>query len=229
MLILSTRIWKMIMVEIAGQTRRGRGRPQVRCDEDTRQLLIEAARQEFQANGYAGTCINDVAQRAGVSTKTMYRLIRNKADLLQRVISDTIGKFMIDFDAKALDAVPLSEAIERMLIAYGSLTLSDETIAMNRLIIRECGQFPEVATAFYEAAILRTTEAMAGWLRRQCERRLIALENPHTAAEMLRGMMVMEPQRAVMLGQRPVPDREEIVARAKQCTQLFLKGCIVRP
>ena len=217
------------MVEIAEQTRRRRGRPQIRSDEDTRKLLIEAARQEFQVNGYAGTCINDVAQRAGVSTKTMYRLIPNKADLLGRVISDTIGKFMIDFDAKALDALPLEDAVERMLIAYGSLTLSEETIAMNRLVIRECGQFPEVATAFYEAAILRTTKAMAEWLRRQCERGLIALEDPHVAAEMLRGMMIMDPQRAVMLGQRPAPGREEIVARAKQCMQLFLRGCLVKP
>src|SRR5271156_2086641 len=143
----------------------------------------------------------------------MYRLIPNKADLLQRVISDTIGRFMIDFDAEALDALPLSEAIERMLIAYGSLTLSEGTIAMHRLVIRECGQFPEVATAFYEAAILRTTEAIADWLRRQCERGLIMLQDPRLAAEMLRGMMIMDPQRAVMLGQRQVPDREEIVAK----------------
>ena len=53
----------------------------------------------------------------------MYRLIPNKADLLERVISDTIGGFMIDFDAAALDALPLSEAIERMLIAYGRTSL----------------------------------------------------------------------------------------------------------
>ena len=217
------------MIEIAEQTRRRRGRPQIRCDEDTRQLLIEAARHEFQANGYAGTCINDVAQRAGVSTKTMYRLIPNKGDLLERVFSVVIERFMIDFDAAALDALPLSEAIERMLIAYGSLTLSEETIAMNRLVIRECGQFPEVATAFYEAAILRTTKAMAEWLRRQCERGLIALEDPHVAAEMLRGMMIMDPQRAVMLGQRPAPSRDEIVARAKPCTRLFLRGCSAKP
>src|SRR6516225_1891402 len=136
------------MVEIAEQTRRRRGRPQIRCDEDTRQLLIEAARQEFQTNGYARTCINDVAQRAGVSTKTMYRLIPNKADLLQRVISDTIGRFMIDFDAKTLDALPLAEAIERMLIAYGSLTLSEETIAMNRLVIREYGCLLDATTPY---------------------------------------------------------------------------------
>ena len=135
---------------------------------------------------------------------------------------------MLDFDAEALDALPISEAIERMLVAYGSLTLSEETIAMNRLVIRECDQFPEVAAAFYEAAILRTTDAMADWLRRQCERGLITLEDPHIAAGMLRGMMIMEPQRAVMLGQRPVPRQDEIVARAKQCTRLFLQGCQVR-
>jgi hypothetical protein len=59
----------MDMVEIAEQTRRRRGRPQIRCDEDTRRLLIEAARREFQASGYAGTCINGVLQRAGLSTR----------------------------------------------------------------------------------------------------------------------------------------------------------------
>ena len=107
--------------------------------------------------------------------------------------------------------------------------MSEETIAINRLVIRECGQFPEVATAFYEAAILRTTGAMGDWLRRQCERGLITLEDPHVATEMLRGMMIMDPQRAVMLGQRPAPGRDEIVARAKQCTRLFLRGCSAKP
>src|SRR5271156_329627 len=105
----------MNMVQIAGQTRRPRGRPQIRCDDETRQLLVEAARQEFQTNGYARTCMNDVARRAGVSTKTVYRLIPNKADLLRRVISDTIGKFMLDVDAEALDTLPMSEGLERIL------------------------------------------------------------------------------------------------------------------
>jgi AcrR family transcriptional regulator len=213
------------MVQNAEQARRPRGRPQVRSDEETRGLLVEAARQEFQAKGYAGTCMNDVAQRAGVSTKTVYRLIPNKADLLRRVISDTIGMFMLNIDAEPMEAVPTSEALERILVAYGTLTLSDEVIAMNRLIIRECDQFPEIAAAFYEAAIQRTTDAMAGWLRRQCERGRIKLEDPQVVAGMLRGMMIMEPQRAVMLGRRIAPDYDEIVARAKQCARLFLKGC----
>jgi AcrR family transcriptional regulator len=81
----------------------------------------------------------------------VYRLIPNKADLLRQVISDTIGKFMLNIDAEPMEALPTSEALERILVAYGTLTLSDETIAMNRLIIRECDQFPEIAAAFYRS------------------------------------------------------------------------------
>jgi AcrR family transcriptional regulator len=218
----------MIMVEIAEQVRRTRGRPPIRSDEETRRLLIEAAADEFQANGYAGTCMAAVAQRAGVSTKTVYRLIPNKADLLTRVVSDRISQFVLEIDPDGLDSLPLPEALERMLIAYGTLTLSERTIAMHRLVIRESDQFPEVAAAFYETAIRRANDAMARWLRRQCERGLIALEDPQAAAGMLRGMMSMDPQRAVMLGQRAAPDQEEIAARAKQCARLFLDGCLVR-
>ena len=62
-----------------------------------------------------------VAERAGVSTKTMYRLIPTKADLFRSVVSDRISRFMLDIDAEALDALTLEEALERMLIAYGTL------------------------------------------------------------------------------------------------------------
>jgi hypothetical protein len=70
---------------------------------------------------------------------------------------------------------------------------------------------------------------MAGWLRRQRERGLIQLDDVHAAAGMLRGMMIMEPQRAVMLGQRATPDAGEIAARAKSSARLFLNGCAVAP
>ncbi len=216
------------MVQIAEQVRRPRGRPPMRSDEETRRLLIEAAAVEFETKGYAATCMADVAQRAGVSTKTVYRLIPTKADLLTRVVSDRIGQFMLEIDADALDALPTSEALERMLAAYGMLTLSQQSIAIHRLVIRECDQFPEVAAAFYQGAVRRANEGIAAWLRRQRDRGLIKLDDPDVAAGMLRGMMSMDPQRAVMLGQRDVPDADEVAARAKQCARLFLKGCLLR-
>jgi AcrR family transcriptional regulator len=215
----------MTVVQNAELVRRPRGRPPVRSDDETRRLVLEAASCEFRSKGYAATSMTDVAQRAGVSTKTMYRLIPTKADLLRGVVSERIGRFLLDFDADALDALPLAEALERMLLAYGKLTLDGETVEMTRLVLTEGDRFPEVAAAFYETAVVRTCEAMSAWLRRQCERGLIALDDVPAAAGMLRGMMIMEPQRAIMLGRRAVPDADAIAARAKQCAGLFLDGC----
>jgi hypothetical protein len=81
--------------------------------------------------------------------------------------------------------------------------------------------------------ILRSGDAaeaqmMTDWLCRQGEHGKIELEDTQTAVEMLRGMMVMDTQRAVMLGQRAVRDQAEITVRAKQCARLFLNGCVVR-
>jgi AcrR family transcriptional regulator len=218
----------MTMVEIAEQVRRSRGRPPIRSDEETRHLLIDAAAAAFEAKGYAGTCMADVAERAGVSTKTIYRLFPNKAELLTRVVSERIGQFMLEIDTDALDALPTAEALEHMLFAFGTLTLSERGIAMHHLVIRECVEFPEVATAFYESAIRRANEGIAAWLRRQCERGLIKVDDPRVVAGMLRGMMSMDPQRAVMLGQRSAPDVDEVAMRAKECARIFLNGCLVR-
>jgi len=216
------------MVQNAEQARRPRGRPPIRSDEETLGLLIAAACAEFEVNGYGGTSMAAVADRAGLSTKTVYRLIPTKADLLTRVVSVRIGQFMLEVDPAALDALPASEALERILIAYGTLTLGASSIAMHRLVICESDRFPEVAAAFYDSAIVRANEAITGWLTRQCERGVIRLEDPQMAAGMLRGMMSMEPQRAVMLCQRAIPSEEEIAARAKACARLFLNGCAAR-
>ncbi len=73
-----------------------------------------------------------------------------------------------------------------------------------RLVIAESDRFPEIATSFYETAIIGSNAAMEKWLTTQCERGLIHLEDPHMASGMLRGMMIMEPQRAAILRQLPL-------------------------
>jgi len=213
------------MLRTEERVRRPRGRPQVRPDEETVQLLIKAANAEFQRYGYAGTGIGAVAQRAGVSTKTLYRLIPTKADLFTLVVSDRIGRFMLAIDDRELDGLESAEALQCILVAYGRLTLSAETITINRLVLGESDRFPEIAAAFYEHAIVRTTSRISNWLERETERGRLRVVDPLAAAGMLRGMMAMEPQRAVMLGQRPAPEIEEINARAKACVDLFLNGC----
>ncbi|MBB3145896.1 AcrR family transcriptional regulator [Phyllobacterium trifolii] len=215
------------MVVIHKIEKRPRGRPQVRCDDDTRNLIVEAANAQFHESGYAAVSISAIAQNAGVSTKTLYRLFPTKADLFACMISARIGRFLLAVDPAGHINDDLGVGLEHVLIAYGMLTLSDDTIGIMRLVIGESDRFPELAASFYERAIVRTNTLMEAWLREQVERGRIKLDDPHAASGMLRGMMVMEPQRAAMLRQKSAPNVEEIVARAKMCADLFLKGCAI--
>ncbi|TPL11501.1 TetR/AcrR family transcriptional regulator [Mesorhizobium sp. B2-4-14] len=202
-----------------------RGRPQLRSDEETRQFVVTAARQEFNASGYARASMSRIAERAGVSTKTMYRLIPTKAELFRSVISDRISRFILELDEAHLDMLPIEEALEQILIAYATLTLDGDTVSTLRLVFAECDHFPEIAAAFAELAVGRTIQTMESWLTRQRDSGEIEIDDPSTAVGMLRGMMIMEPQRALMLGQRQPPDQREIVERAHYCARLFLDGC----
>src|SRR5262245_50668954 len=138
----------MTMVQNSEAAKCPRGRPQVRPDEETRQLIVAAARQEFHANGYAGASMVRVAERAGVSTKTIYRLSPTKAELFQSVISERISRFILDVDEEHIGAMPIDEALEHMLIAYATLTLEEETVSSIRLVYAEGDRFPELASAF---------------------------------------------------------------------------------
>ena len=48
----------------AAEPQRSRGRPQQRSDEETRTLILQAARAEFAVTGYAATAMESVARRA---------------------------------------------------------------------------------------------------------------------------------------------------------------------
>src|ERR1700755_1585176 len=114
------------------EVRRGRGRPQARCDEETRAVIFEAARHEFAASGYAATSMDSVARRASVSTKTLYRLIPNKAALFEAMITDRIDTFTSVVQLRACDGSNVEAALRDALIVCGELILDGDVISLQR-------------------------------------------------------------------------------------------------
>jgi AcrR family transcriptional regulator len=213
------------MLRNTATAKRPRGRPQVRSDDETRRVVIEAAAQEFQAHGYAATTMGALAHRAGISTRTLYRFVPAKDALFRAVLTDRIGRFMLAIDEGTTGALDLVGALERLLTAYGALTLTEETIAISRLVLSERDRFPAISSSFYETAVLRTNQAIVAMLERLRAQGLIRFDDADMAAGMLRGMMIHESHRAVMLGQQAAPSFDEIIERAKACARLFLDGC----
>jgi AcrR family transcriptional regulator len=210
------------------QDRRCRGRPRLRSDDETRQVIYEAARHEFAGGGYAATSIEMVARRAGVSTRTLYRLIPNKAALFEAMVSDRLERFLADVKLNAIAHADIEDALNAALMACADLVLDREVIALQRIVLQEATQFSDLAGTFYRNGIQRTVAALADWLREQQERGLIALDDVDEAAGILIGMVVSAPQRAALFGGLPIPSQREIETRVRRCAALFLRGCQVR-
>jgi len=209
----------------ADQSRRGRGRPQLRSDEETRALIHEAARAEFAHSGYAATSMENVARRAGVSTKTLYRLLPTKAPLFEAMVTERIDRFVSIVKLRACESGDVEAALTEALSVCAELMLDGEVIALQRVILADSDKFPDIAETFYRRAITRTQDTLANWLREEQKRGAIELDDADAAAGMLLGMLAFQPHRAVMFGHRPAPGPKERKQRAKSCASLFLQGC----
>ena len=211
--------------EEPAQDRRCRGRPQVRPDDETRVIIYEAARREFAASGFAATGMEAVARRAGVSTKTLYRLIPNKASLFEGMVSDRLDRALAKVDLQAIDHAEIEQALHAALMTCADVTLDEEVVALQRMVLQETGTSSDIAGMFYRNGIQRTAAALADWLRVQVKRGLIELDDVEEAAGMLLGMLASAPRRAAMFGGQPLPSRRQIEARVRRCAALFLRGC----
>lgn len=207
--------------------RRCRGRPQVRPDEETRAVIYGAARDTFAEAGFAATCMDAVARRAGISTKTLYRLVPNKAALFEGMLSQRLDRFVASIELNDTDHDNIEDALAATLMACARLVLCDDVVGLQRMIVQESLKFPELAEAFYRGGICRTQRKLAEWLRTQQQRGLIALDDAEEAAGMLIGMFASAPQRAMTYGNLPLPSRDEIEQRARRCAAIFLRGCEV--
>ena len=205
-----------------------RGRPRVRPDGETRQVIYEAARRGFAAGGYGATSMESVAHCAGVSTKTLYRLFPNKAALYEGTMSDRLDRLLSGFTVRATGHPDIEEALYTTLTTCAALALDEEVVALQRMVLQKANKFSDVAWTFYANAIQRTAVALSDWLQVQQMRGLITLDDVDEAAGMLLGMVASAPRRAAIFGGLPLPSRSKIVARVRTCAVLFLRGCQIQ-
>ncbi|MGY3471242.1 DNA-binding MarR family transcriptional regulator [Bradyrhizobium sp. LM6.11] len=129
---------------------RPRGRPQLRSDEETKQIVFEAARHAFAVDGYAATSTEELARGAGISTKTLYRLFPGKAVLFEAMCADRLERLLSAVDLQASDEVDIEVGLRAALLACADLALDPEVVALQRMVLQESAAFPRTRRQFLQ-------------------------------------------------------------------------------
>ncbi len=92
-----------------------RGRPQAA----SRELLQEAAFELFLENGFAGTTVEQITTRAGVSRNTFFNYFTAKGDVFWVELDDSLATLAGSLRESAADAPPM-QAVHQAILAFGA-------------------------------------------------------------------------------------------------------------
>jgi TetR/AcrR family transcriptional repressor of mexJK operon len=106
--------------------------------------ILMAAKDAFIENGFGNTSMDDIAQRAGTTKRTVYNNFGSKERLLEAVIDHSILLFETAVPPLGPEADP-SQIREFCKILLQLMTWH-AAIGLQRLMISEGPTFPEIAT-----------------------------------------------------------------------------------
>lgn len=200
--------------------------PRRRLSEaDRDRLLRSAAHRIFLRDGYTAARMDDVAQAAGMSKRTLYQHYASKALLFEAVMQDSLCP--IGIDPAAEDEPNLATALRAMLVSVARHLFEPQQLAIFRLIIAEVRRAPELADAFHRAGPGRGASSIERRLAAEIESGRLRLTDARQAARMLFGAAIGAAHMFLLLGLNGPPTEAEIERLASDAVETFLRGALV--
>ncbi len=181
------------MSDAASTAHRKRGRPAAGERELRSDQILDAAVRLFVAHGYGQTSVDELAAEARVTKRTIYTYFGDKSEVFTAAVER--------FRRRTLaDAGPEGETLRELAARLVFVLHSDEAVGLHRLMIAECGQFPDLAARFYASGPRGYIELLSSRLP----------DGPGGGdrtelAEALFGLLLGEPHRRRLLGLSPAP------------------------
>lgn len=129
--------------------------------------LLQAALTLFVAKGYAATRLEDVARYAGVSKGTLFLYFESKEELFKAVVRQNLaGYFPVwnaEFEAFEGSTVDM---VKHAMLQWWERVGSTQAGGLNKLMISEASNFPELATFYEQEVMLPARELLRRILQR---------------------------------------------------------------
>jgi AcrR family transcriptional regulator len=139
--------------------------------EARRIAIIDAALEEFTAQGFTATKLDDVAERAGIGKGTIYLYFDSKEILFEEVVRrnllggrEMVENFISNFEGSTADL--LTQHFRNMYL----FTQNEKIPPLMAMVVGEATRFPSLSRFFHDEVIKPSQEMMRRIIRRGIER-----------------------------------------------------------
>ncbi len=200
--------------------------PKARLMERKQAIIVKAALKAFLNSGYAEASVNQIAADAGVSIKTLYRHFESKDDLFSAVMQAACGKpLRAEPDEGETPPVWYKVApLNGLRLAgeeYLRHVLSEEQLALYRVVTRDALRFPELGRRYLELTAGGRDAKFAGYLDLWVAHEGWAVPDRHSAAQVFAGLLKARLFDEALLGVHQ-PSEDEIAVQARSAAQTML-------
>ena len=161
--------------------------------------MINAARAVFLENGYASTTLDMVIAQAGGSRRTLYECFGDKAGLFRAVMELQTADLLAELDTVSPASVAPEQALTQIGRIYLNMVLSDEAIALYRLLVAEAPKFPEMCESFYQSGPCALRGHLKEYLDRQNSAGTLQVPDTELAARQFFGLIKSDHQMSALL------------------------------
>jgi AcrR family transcriptional regulator len=197
-----------------------KGRPK---SEEKKQQIFHAAVHLFLENGFDGTSMDEVAERAGVSKQTVYSHFQNKEELFSHCISHKCDCYGLSPELLDDDR-PCADVLRATAHKFSELLLSPEALRVKRICCANAETQPTLSALFFEAGPKAMIDLLSDYLTRQSSSGRLEIDDPGTAARQFLYMIHGEPHMRALLNVPDPTPAAEVKRYVDSCVDLFLKA-----
>lgn len=140
---------------------------QRRAPAERPQEILNAALAQFVETGFAGTRLDDVARRAGLSKAAIYLYFDDKLSLFQGVIRQAITANLMTVETMlAAHRGPVADLLPRILEFMAGRIEDTPAASIAKLVIAESRAFPEIGHFYLKEVIGRGLPLLEGLITR---------------------------------------------------------------
>jgi TetR/AcrR family transcriptional regulator, mexJK operon transcriptional repressor len=210
---------KAISRRTTAKARHG-GRPRAADVDKLNQDILTAAGELFMENGFDGTSMDAIAEKARISKRTLYLRHADKSALFNSVMYDLLGRSLVPLELIQYELGDLNSVL--LAIARDMVTgvVRPEFLAVYRLVSFEANRRPEFGRWIYEVRRRPAVQVIATVLQRHRDE--LCLTDFERAAEQFMSLTVDVAVRLGTFGMKIASG--EMEDQLKAAVDLFLNG-----